>query len=288
MARSVSQYAPLLSALFSSLASAATQCYFPDGITLSPDVPCNAVSDNIGSPCCSSIAMCMDNGLCFGKGILSRGSCTDKNWGEGCVQYCKAVNIGGGMPIYPCRDLKTWTCGGYNSSGQCDEDAKFEMEGANGFMLRPSQVGLEQGIIVNATTELDLVNATATDNAALATSASTASAVAKPVQDESGKVSTGALVGAVVGVAVPLLLALAGAIFVIRKQRKQLRSVSATSPSTVGDYTQIHQPQQMQSRPSPPQWQESDHSGWSSKPDHGSPRVEELDSSRRPRELSAD
>lgn len=68
-------------------------CWYPDGSTPAPDTPCNqtAVDNGQTSACCGADAMCMDNGLCFGKGIVSRGSCTDKNWGEPCTQYCQDI-----------------------------------------------------------------------------------------------------------------------------------------------------------------------------------------------------
>lgn len=66
--------------------SSAQQCYYPDGST-SDDVPC---SDGGDSSCCGADSFCMDNGLCFGGGLVSRGSCTDKSWTSGaCTAYCK-------------------------------------------------------------------------------------------------------------------------------------------------------------------------------------------------------
>lgn len=67
-----------LTIFFSSIYA---QCYYPDGVTLAPDQPCN--SSGSVSTCCGSSAQCLDNGLCFGRGAVSRGSCTDKNWGPG-------------------------------------------------------------------------------------------------------------------------------------------------------------------------------------------------------------
>lgn len=63
------------------------QCYYPDGETLAPDVACNS-SASVSS-CCGSGSWCLDNGLCYDSGVVSRGSCTDKSWGEGCAQYCQ-------------------------------------------------------------------------------------------------------------------------------------------------------------------------------------------------------
>lgn len=66
-------------------------CFYPDGRTTSPDIPCNQSAVDAGghTPCCNNYNMCLDNGLCMGNGIVSRGSCTDPNWGDACPQWCK-------------------------------------------------------------------------------------------------------------------------------------------------------------------------------------------------------
>lgn len=65
-------------------------CWYPDGSTVTTDVPCNttAAANGDATACCGAEALCMANGLCYDWGILSRGSCTDSSWGEGCAQYC--------------------------------------------------------------------------------------------------------------------------------------------------------------------------------------------------------
>ena len=66
--------------------SSAQQCYFPNA-SPSTDIPCGSSG---ASSCCGSSEFCMDNGLCFGGGLVSRGSCTDKTWNsEACAGYCK-------------------------------------------------------------------------------------------------------------------------------------------------------------------------------------------------------
>lgn len=68
--------------------AAAQTCYYPDGLTVSQDIPCN--TDASASSCCPSDSFCMDNGLCFGGGVVSRASCTDQSWeSEQCADYCK-------------------------------------------------------------------------------------------------------------------------------------------------------------------------------------------------------
>jgi hypothetical protein len=68
-------------------AVSAQVCYYPDGLTTSDDVACS--NNPAGSSCCPTGSFCMDNGLCFGGGIVSRSSCTDQTWASAeCAQYC--------------------------------------------------------------------------------------------------------------------------------------------------------------------------------------------------------
>lgn len=89
---------PLLTSIRRSLlaidlfvASAVSQtCYFPDGTTVSTDVACNNTA--AASSCCLTGSFCLDNGLCFGGGTVSRSSCTDSTWAsEACSSYCTTV-----------------------------------------------------------------------------------------------------------------------------------------------------------------------------------------------------
>jgi hypothetical protein len=70
-----------------SVAHAQT-CYYPDGKSISTDVPCNP--DAPQSACCGSDEFCLADGLCYGGGLVTRGSCTDQSWGGACAQYCTA------------------------------------------------------------------------------------------------------------------------------------------------------------------------------------------------------
>ena len=69
-----------------SLAQDYQACWYPDGSTQAPDVPCN--NNGTVSACCNNEAFCLENGLCLRDGTVSRGSCTDKNWGPECPEYC--------------------------------------------------------------------------------------------------------------------------------------------------------------------------------------------------------
>ncbi|KAJ5152366.1 hypothetical protein N7492_010661 [Penicillium capsulatum] len=75
-------------------------CYHLDGSTAPQQRPCTA---NGVTNCCSSTDLCMSNGLCFFQGqagmILSRGSCTDKNWGSDCYAPCSKYNRNTGIAL---------------------------------------------------------------------------------------------------------------------------------------------------------------------------------------------
>jgi hypothetical protein len=86
LVRRVSSFSLLLQ--LPVVAFAASQCYYPNGKE-STDQPCNPDADV--SPCCGTGlgSVCLSNLLCQGSnGNVVRGSCTDKNWGEGCALYC--------------------------------------------------------------------------------------------------------------------------------------------------------------------------------------------------------
>ncbi|KAK7935887.1 hypothetical protein PG985_001382 [Apiospora marii] len=88
----------LVASLFPPLAlcAGAGTCYYPNGKVAADDLPCNPNSDV--SPCCGNGLgwVCMENGLCLApQGNTIRGSCTDKNWGEGCTRFCLGENLGG-------------------------------------------------------------------------------------------------------------------------------------------------------------------------------------------------
>lgn len=66
--------------------TAAQTCYYPSGLE-SGHVACSSPGSE--ASCCGASQVCMSNGLCFGDGIMSRGSCTDKDWdSEECSQFC--------------------------------------------------------------------------------------------------------------------------------------------------------------------------------------------------------
>jgi len=71
-------------------AAAASQCFYPDGVTIEPNhTPCNTTVTN--SACCLPQDSCTGNGLCLGTTNFNyRGSCTDKTWqSNACPQTCR-------------------------------------------------------------------------------------------------------------------------------------------------------------------------------------------------------
>ncbi|OJD10925.1 hypothetical protein AJ78_08188 [Emergomyces pasteurianus Ep9510] len=110
-------------------------CYALDGTEYPYDVPCTNDEETI---CCNQGDICMSNGLCFLQGAhasaLSRGSCTDKNWGAGCFAPCANYNRHIGFPVvnfgYSGKDSK-YCCGGVSivdgKLGCMNGDASFTL-----------------------------------------------------------------------------------------------------------------------------------------------------------------
>ncbi|EME40690.1 hypothetical protein DOTSEDRAFT_65358 [Dothistroma septosporum NZE10] len=139
----------LAAAVLLTRLSTAQQCYFPDG-TPSTDIPCG--SSGQSSSCCGSDEFCMDNGLCFGGGLVSRGSCTDRTWAsQACSGYCKTTDASGSVPIMPCSSnggSTLYVCG-INSTLCKDSASQFTISGGS-FVLRPSQVQALIGPALNS------------------------------------------------------------------------------------------------------------------------------------------
>ena len=94
----------LLSTIQLALTGAELTCYYPDTTEATGHIPCNATASNTSedaSACCFGYSndYCLANGLCWFDGILSRGSCTDKNWAApSCAQWCQEGND---LPFQP-------------------------------------------------------------------------------------------------------------------------------------------------------------------------------------------
>ncbi len=234
------------------------QCFYPDGETIAVDVPCNSAATH--SACCNVDAQCLDNGLCFRGGTLSRGSCTDRSWGPSCAQYCldggyfsipvlRAL-IGVRLMMEP--DPSTFgaalvTCNGYtapsifacgtNNTDCLTDTNTFPIVGGTDFILRDVVVGGQSSaaLTISPTSTLNLVqDAQNTGVSTPSTSSSTtgpkiSSGIPAPTAPRRAY-SAASLAGAVAGTGVPLLLALLGAIFIILRQRKELRQRQRSQP----------------------------------------------------------
>ncbi|KAJ0417150.1 hypothetical protein BJY00DRAFT_210775 [Aspergillus carlsbadensis] len=82
------------------MANSSRKCYFPSGVIAETNVPC---SGEEYTSCCHYTDICLSNGLCLSAGqqpyTLSRGSCTNQRWDQGCPEYCADVNPDGGCSI---------------------------------------------------------------------------------------------------------------------------------------------------------------------------------------------
>jgi len=142
----------------------------------------------------------------------------------------------GGAALIVC-DVQNniYTCG-INSTSCLDSSSTFVMTDAVDLLLRPTMVAKLEGATSSAMTiaptdTLTVASASSTSgstNADAATVTITATATANSSDSPSKSLgndqySVGAVAGAAVGVGIPLLIALVGAILVILNQRKQLR-----------------------------------------------------------------
>ncbi|KAK4494146.1 hypothetical protein PRZ48_014444 [Zasmidium cellare] len=185
--------------------SSAQQCYYPDG-SPSTDTPCSTNGD---SACCSSSSFCMDNGLCFGGGIVSRGSCTDKTWGsEACTGYCKTDSPSGSIALTPCADnggSSSFVCG-FNATACDSNTGVFTMSGGGSFVLRPAQVQALIEPVLNSSTAASASQTTVT---------SCPSNSPKP----EGTYTAAQMAGLGCGLGLPLLFAICAAGFLFLREK---------------------------------------------------------------------
>ncbi|KAL3486854.1 hypothetical protein BJX62DRAFT_241540 [Aspergillus germanicus] len=90
-------------------------CFFPSGAVASDSVPC---SSDVYTSCCGTNDLFLSNGLCLSVDhqpyVLSRGGCTDPEWGSDCPQYCRDNNPEGGCSIVNLNyylGTSTYCCG---------------------------------------------------------------------------------------------------------------------------------------------------------------------------------
>lgn len=170
-------------------AISAQTCYYPDGLTISNDVPCNSNAEV--SSCCPTGSFCMDNGLCFGGGVVSRSSCTDQAWtSPQCAHYCTEVNESSAVGLTACdANSRTFACG-LNNTGCQNTHSTFTMAEGNALVLRPAQI---QALTSN-------------DSAS---------------SDNGHQYGVGSMVGLALGIGLPLAFALLMALLVLRKERQR-------------------------------------------------------------------
>ncbi|KAI4728536.1 hypothetical protein E4T49_03593 [Aureobasidium sp. EXF-10728] len=171
-------------------AVSAQTCYYPDGLTTSDDIPCN--SNAKASSCCPTGSFCMDNGLCFGGGVVSRSSCTDQAWASPeCARYCRDVNESSAIGLTACdANSRTFVCGLNNSQCQSTRST-FAMTDGNALVLRPAQI---EALTSN---------------------------YSAPSNENSHQYGTGSMIGVALGVGLPLAFALLLALLVLRKERQR-------------------------------------------------------------------
>ncbi|KEQ73755.1 hypothetical protein M436DRAFT_63119 [Aureobasidium namibiae CBS 147.97] len=171
-------------------AVSAQTCYYPDGLTTSDDIPCN--SNAATSSCCPTGSFCMDNGLCFGGGVVSRSSCTDQAWASPeCAQYCTDVNESTAIGLTACDvNSRTFACG--LNGGQCQNThSTFTMVKGDALVLRPAQI---QVLVSN---------------------------YSAPANQGSHQYGVGSMIGVALGVGLPLAFSLLMALLVLRKERQR-------------------------------------------------------------------
>ncbi|KAK3115569.1 hypothetical protein LTR53_004929 [Teratosphaeriaceae sp. CCFEE 6253] len=202
--------------LFIAIAHSQT-CYLPDGNTIaSNDTPCGG-SNATAAACCPADSFCLDNGLCYGEGLVSRASCTDATWDSpACAGYCRTESPSSAIGITPCAsdgDSNTFICGLNTTDCQAGRNT-FVMSGGSGVQLRASQVAtLLQSVLAaspsaTAATGTSQVTVTATPAAA----AAAASAGRYTATDM-------LILGCALGI--PLFLALCAALFLLRRERQK-------------------------------------------------------------------
>ncbi|KAH7403839.1 hypothetical protein BKA64DRAFT_744362 [Cadophora sp. MPI-SDFR-AT-0126] len=170
-------------------ATSSSSCYYPSGnLAPSNDVPCNTDTDG-HSACCSEGVACLSSGLCFDNGLVSRGSCTDREYAdEACASSCTDFTPSAGAPIIlisPAANGNVgnmgWCCGFPLDNGTCPQGSPVKI--AAGTVYATAGVTSSSSSAPASSTTLI---STLTSSLALASSSAT------PTQDAvSGNSSTG-------------------------------------------------------------------------------------------------
>ncbi|KOC18449.1 hypothetical protein AFLA70_185g002001 [Aspergillus flavus AF70] len=127
-------FLPFLALVTTSVAvNSDATCYFVNGNIATADVPCNTSAEI--TTCCNKNDICLSNGLCYLQSqgnhpVMSRGSCTDQNWGGACssAEPCARWNQGTGYRVVNAIDDQ-YCCGNVvsidNTSIECAVDRAF-------------------------------------------------------------------------------------------------------------------------------------------------------------------
>ncbi|KAL4805296.1 hypothetical protein BDV18DRAFT_160957 [Aspergillus unguis] len=77
------------------MAQSDRKCYFPNGVLADTNVPC---TNDEFTACCDYRDICLSNGYCMATTnqpyTLSRGSCTNQKWEQGCPERCGNDTLG--------------------------------------------------------------------------------------------------------------------------------------------------------------------------------------------------
>ncbi|KAJ5373064.1 hypothetical protein N7517_005070 [Penicillium concentricum] len=249
--------------IFACLVAADKTCYYPKGNIAVDDVPC--FSGDKDSPCCSKDSICLSNGLCYGKAqpfVLSRGSCTNKDWPVegGCDDKCSKGNMldkGCALPLYRIEDKKSEYCA---NSIIVDASNKLACSAGSPFTLDPAEFLWGKAALANYTSGDASSNSTSTSNTTACPT--TSSSGNKECNDnKDGKGNNDIAIGAGVGIplGVLLLTALCWALFERRKRLSVqatvagLQSQSAMTHRDLQGQTSAYAPPSELSAQKPPQ-----------------------------------
>ncbi|KAL3477787.1 hypothetical protein BJX99DRAFT_257159 [Aspergillus californicus] len=151
-------------------------CFFPSGAVAPGNVACS--SDEYTS-CCGIDDLCLSNGLCLAVShqpyVLSRGACTDPEWGSGCPQYCRDDNPAGGCSIVNLvfyEGVSTYCCGTPIASNLTSNLTTICPDNGSAFEVPTAQALVGYAMLSNIST-LDAVNTTTTVDADSTTSCTT-------------------------------------------------------------------------------------------------------------------
>ncbi|KAI0023100.1 hypothetical protein F4780DRAFT_128145 [Xylariomycetidae sp. FL0641] len=217
----------------------AQTCFWPDQSIHQLGQPCDPNKTG-AQTCCDKTHTCLSSGLCFDSvwNHVIRGSCTDQEFGDGCVSLCMT-----GYGSYQWGNLRQcngqierWICG--LDVSDCTMNNTFEL--SRGY-IKDARTGvnnnvLQAGNYTNPAVELAASN---TASETLAPSSSAPSLPTGPVTySPTSTAETCAAAGGVspttVGIAtglavgIPLLLAAGSLAFLLHRTRKQLDAAKST------------------------------------------------------------